>query len=45
MNNEIKEMTKALKSLGNNIQKLFNQQYEIFKRINTIIDYLKSKGE
>ena len=27
------------------IQKLFNQQYEIFKRINSIIDYLKSKGE
>ncbi len=27
------------------IQKLFNQQYEIFKKINSIIDYLKSKGE
>lgn len=27
------------------IQKLFNQQYEIFNKINDIIDYLKSKGE
>lgn len=27
------------------IQKLFKQQYEIFNKINSIIDYLKSKGE
>lgn len=27
------------------IQTLFNQQYEIFNKINSIIDYLKSKGE
>ncbi len=27
------------------IQKLFEQQYEIFNKINFIIDYLKSKGE
>ena len=27
------------------IQTLFEQQYEIFNKINSIIDYLKSKGE
>lgn len=27
------------------IQKLFEQQYEVFNKINGIIDYLKSKGE
>ena len=27
------------------IQKLFEQQYEVFNKINSIIDYLKSKGE
>ena len=27
------------------IQTLFNQQYEIFNKINSIIDYLKSKGK
>lgn len=27
------------------IQTLFNQQYEIFNKINSIIDYLKSKVE
>lgn len=27
------------------IQKLFDQQYEIFNKINSIIDYLKSKGD